>query len=712
MRVKSFLPEGPGALIRSLPGKSLVFLSALWFISIQGVQATEPPLRNLLEDFKGGNPQAQALARQRLPSLGLRVVPDMLQLLSGKDEKLSKAACDIILQLINDVSAPGREKDRKKLADQLVPLIAPDRSEKDKVAGLRLLERLVPPGYDVAPIAGLLSDNNLREKARTALQRINTGEARNALRSAVASADPLFQVALLNSLGEMKDAEGLEIIIRLAVVGTPEVQAAAIRALSWTGDPSYLALARSVRQNATGESRFDSFDATLRLLEAMTARGGNWEAVVREYGELLKTSSGPSRQAVISALGQIGDERHVDLILGSLDPGDPQGFHIGLHALSQLRGAAATHRMVSLFPQAATPTKIALLPILAAKNDESTLPHLVAAARSADPAFRKAGLEGLGVSGQPSAIPVLEEFARSGNDEEKKLALRGLLTVGQACSAHGVRNEASRAMNTLYQLAQDDSQRREALKGMASNPSPESLDSILAAAQVESLRDVVFPALQALAGTLVAAGQGDKAMVVYKKILEITPGAQDLAAAAAGLQKLDPSLNVAEMVGFVTQWWVVGPFPLGEDKSGWDQALIGEPNVDLAATYPSGDKQAAWKRVQGSADIGKVDLLKEVADCQACLCYAYTEIEVSEEADAVLCLGVDDGEKVWYNSSLVLDNFTQGALVLDRDKIPVHLKKGINTLLLKVYQNAMPWEFCVRILSPEGVPVSFTQKKP
>lgn len=712
MFMKLSRPYRPGDFPRYVNLRFLAACAVAIFISDCSVQAGNPSLRVLLEDLKGGSPQAQATARQLLPNQGLQVVPAMLQLLSGKDEKLAKAGYDILLQVINDVSAPGRDKERRRLTDQLIHLVAPDRAEKDKITGLRLLERLVPPGYDVAPIAALLSDKNLCEKARVALQRINSEEAHAALRSAIASSEPPFQIALLNSLGEMKDAEGLEIIIRMAVVGSPEVQTAAIRALSWTGDPSYLTLARSVRQNAIGPIRFDALDANLRLLEVMAKKGGNWEVVVREYGDLIKSATGSSRQAIISALGEIGDERHVDIILGVLDPADPMTFRMGLHALSRMRGAAVTNRLISLFPQAATPTRVSLLPILAVRGDESALPHLINAVQSSDPALHRAGLEGLGVSGQPAGIPVLEGIAHSANEVEKKIALQGLLMVGEACSKRGVRNEAARAMNALYQSAPDDNWRRLALNGLAQNSSLDTFDTVMAAAQVETLRDAAVPALQGLASTLVAAGQGEKALQVYKKIIETQPGAQDLALAAAGLQKLDASINVAEMVGFVTHWWVVGPFPLGENKSGWEQPFIGEPNVDLAASYPSGDKQVSWKRVQGSLDIGKIDLLKEIADCQACLGYAYAEIEVPEEVDAVLSLGVDDGEKVWLNGTLVLDKFTEGGLVLDRDKIPVRLKKGINTILLKVYQNAMPWEFCLRILSPQGVPTAFTQKKP
>ena len=42
--------------------------------------------------------------------------------------------------------------------------------------------------------------------------------------------------------------------------------------------------------------------------------------------------------------------------------------------------------------------------------------------------------------------------------------------------------------------------------------------------------------------------------------------------------------------------------------------------------------------------------------------------------------------------------------------MPVKLKAGTNKILMKVWQRAMGWEFCVRIARPDGSPVSFTQE--
>ncbi len=688
-----------------------ILTSALLLVVTVSLAADiDPAIRSLVNDLQSGDAPTKAIARQLLPNHGLVAVPAMISIMNGNDPALAKAAYDIILQVVNDVSSPGREKDRKKLTDMLMPLVSKDRPEKERITGLRFLDRLVPPGYDVSPIAAMLTEPALREKARTALQRIGTEEAQAALSSALSNADPEFQIALLNALGELQDSESLDAILRLAVTGAPEVQPAAIRALAWTGNPSYLATAESVRDNAKDNFKNDATDALLRLVERVAQKGGNWDIAVKTYEEIAKTSQGSYKDAALAALGNIGDERHVPLLLEAAQAAGPPTSLIALRGLQSLQGPAVTRRLVAKLPELDVPTQISLLPVLASRNDEQTLPALVTASKSTDSGLHLTGIKALGSAGLASGVAPLFEVVQQGSGEDKVAAIEALFQLGGALTARGAKADAAGIYIKMWGLAQDAALKARALQGLTSAPVPEGFDMVMAAADDPGLRDQAISALQGVAGALVAAGRGDKAVAAYKKMADLHPSGPALQAITAGLQGLSPEMNVAEMVGFITNWWVTGPFPLGGSQEGWDATFVNEPNIDLGATYDSSNGKVGWKKVKGTNDIGKVDLLKEVANCNACLGYAYTEFEAADEADAVLSLGVDDGEKVWFNGELLLNNFVQGGLTVDRDKVKVHLKKGTNTVLLKVYQNAMPWEFCMRILTPEGVPLLVKQK--
>ena len=58
----------------------------------------------------------------------------------------------------------------------------------------------------------------------------------------------------------------------------------------------------------------------------------------------------------------------------------------------------------------------------------------------------------------------------------------------------------------------------------------------------------------------------------------------------------------------------------------------------------------------------------------------------------------------------MFEQFTARGLVVDQDQVPVHLKAGTNTILLKVYQNTLGWEFCARIVTPDGKPCAAETK--
>jgi hypothetical protein len=164
------------------------------------------------------------------------------------------------------------------------------------------------------------------------------------------------------------------------------------------------------------------------------------------------------------------------------------------------------------------------------------------------------------------------------------------------------------------------------------------------------------------------------------------------------------------LLGIVGQWWVVGPFELGEKNEGWATSYIGEPQISLVARYMAGKTRRQWKRVAATDPRGKIDLRASLANRDHCIGYAYAEIEVAKPTDAVLLLGVDDSERIWVNGVKVFEQFTPRGLEVDQDRVPVKLKAGANSILLKLYQDTLGWEFCARITTPDGHPLEFHQK--
>ena len=89
-----------------------------------------------------------------------------------------------------------------------------------------------------------------------------------------------------------------------------------------------------------------------------------------------------------------------------------------------------------------------------------------------------------------------------------------------------------------------------------------------------------------------------------------------------------------------------------------------------------------------------------------CVVYGFTYLEAPEEVDAVLALGSDDGVAVWLNGREVHRFDGPREYKSKSDRAMVHLKKGLNTLLVKVAQAGGGSGFCVHVEDANGKPLT------
>jgi len=188
-----------------------------------------------------------------------------------------------------------------------------------------------------------------------------------------------------------------------------------------------------------------------------------------------------------------------------------------------------------------------------------------------------------------------------------------------------------------------------------------------------------------------AAGLSDATTAIdaLKKTLEST---QD-----AGLrQAAQTAINeVQARAAYLTAWKASGPFR----QAGKDYAAL----FDIPFAPESG-QSADWRPLPPGTDAsrpGVLDLLKALGGEQ-CVGYARTSVYCDQDTPARLELGSDDGFKIWINGQVVLANNIARPLTAGSDKANVTLKAGWNPILLKVTQNNQGWEFCVRLLRPDG----------
>ncbi len=167
-----------------------------------------------------------------------------------------------------------------------------------------------------------------------------------------------------------------------------------------------------------------------------------------------------------------------------------------------------------------------------------------------------------------------------------------------------------------------------------------------------------------------------------------------------------------EMGKWMKEWTVCGPIHLESPKDNeLDQQHIpgfetdylagigGEENPDITAgtvISVNGEKLAFKEIVAPDSVIVLDDFVS--TDENVCA-YAYREIFAEKEQICYLSVACNDGGRVWFNGMLVWDEARPGGLNPDEGLVPVVIKKGKNTLLLKVEELGNVWAFCTRFLS-------------
>ncbi|MBN1350837.1 DUF4838 domain-containing protein [candidate division KSB1 bacterium] len=99
-----------------------------------------------------------------------------------------------------------------------------------------------------------------------------------------------------------------------------------------------------------------------------------------------------------------------------------------------------------------------------------------------------------------------------------------------------------------------------------------------------------------------------------------------------------------------------------------------------------------------TSDDSVVSLDDAVSTEEFVAAYAYCEIESPKDQVCLLAFGTNDGGRLWVNGERLWDYSEGRGLRPDDDSMPVLLRKGKNTLLLKVEERGNIWAFCARFL--------------
>lgn len=143
---------------------------------------------------------------------------------------------------------------------------------------------------------------------------------------------------------------------------------------------------------------------------------------------------------------------------------------------------------------------------------------------------------------------------------------------------------------------------------------------------------------------------------------------------------------------FMTDWWLIGPFD-NTDRKGLSAVYGPEEGFDSKKIYTGiNGTQIKWESFNNNTS-GYIDLVKLFGPRKNLVGYGFKKMLVTKAQTMQFGVGSNDGVKVWINNKLVLDRPVSRKAVPNDDIINVPMKKGENTILVKVDQLGNKWGF-------------------
>lgn len=150
--------------------------------------------------------------------------------------------------------------------------------------------------------------------------------------------------------------------------------------------------------------------------------------------------------------------------------------------------------------------------------------------------------------------------------------------------------------------------------------------------------------------------------------------------------------EVEKAPSYITDWQVIGPFD-NKDRAGFDTVYVPEQEINLTGEYTGmGGAPVRWNATEPGRT-GYVDFAKIMKPAEGGVSYAWREFEVAEDTTLKVALGSNDGVKLWLNGALLLSSKASRVARPGDEQVTLPLKKGKNSVLLKIDQIAGGWGF-------------------
>ena len=152
--------------------------------------------------------------------------------------------------------------------------------------------------------------------------------------------------------------------------------------------------------------------------------------------------------------------------------------------------------------------------------------------------------------------------------------------------------------------------------------------------------------------------------------------------------------NFERLTDYITAWEFAGPYTK-ENANLFEEQFA--PEGPAAS-------QVLWRPFRSLTDPDRPWLLDfgKVIGGDVTVVYVWTNVWSQNEQGARMEVGSDDGIKIWLNGELILAKDVSRGVVPGDDSFQVTLRKGWNSLMMKINNRGGEWGACARFHNPEG----------
>lgn len=691
----------------------------LGIIQSIGIRRDQKAVGALTGLLKSGDPQT---AGEAACALGRIATPAAVKALAGFrgdcPEQAKPDAAAASLLAAEQLLADGNKDEAAAIYTDLQAAAWPKQVRVGAFAGLLFAEPKKAVARITAAIAG--DDPEKKGAAIAAIAKLEGKEVVDRFAAELPGMEPAVQVLVIDILADRGGDTAREAILKVGKAAKGQVRIAAAEALADVGDASCVPwLAEVAATAADGDTR----EAARRGLLMMDGAGVN-----EKLCDCMAAADAPVRPRLIELLAQRGEASAVKPVMKQAAESDARVRRAAFAALGTLLGPGGLESLIDLLvaspddPARAAAEK-AVMKVALKRADNRAAPVLAALAKAEKADVRCSLIRILGGIGGEKALAAAKKALDAENEDIRDAAVRSLASWPDAAAAPllldifqttenkvhhvlalrglvqvlGTARDLSPAETAgMYGKAFEKVETMEETKmllgGLGEAAHPKALELVAPYLQRDAVRSEAEMAAVSIAEAIMSSARGE-AVATLKKLAS---GAKN-----GGVRKRAARLlKTADSFGdYIMAWRVAGPYR----KSGAGiPALLKTP---FRPEKKGGD--AAWQKLPLVSEAKKPFILSlaKALGGERCVAYVRTAVYSEQTRTARLEIGVDDAVMVWLNDAPVHKNPETGAATPGEEKVAVTLKKGWNTLLIKVVQDTGPWEFCARFRAPDRTPL-------